>query len=78
MNNTWSDSLKEATRKALQDCWPISEDSCLNMKNCNGSFGTMSSEDLLAEKWLIKDKKTGADYLYTTIDELITSGWAVD
>jgi hypothetical protein len=78
MKNTWSDSLKEATRKALQDCWPLSEEGCLHMKNNNGSFGTMSSEDLLAEKWLIQDKKTVAEYLYATIDELITSGWAVD
>ena len=78
MNNTWSDSLKEATRKALQDCWPISEDGCLHLKNCNGSFGTMQSGDLLDDKWLIKDKKTGAEYFYATIDELVAAGWAID
>jgi hypothetical protein len=78
MNKTWSDSLKEATRKALQDCWPLSEDGNLHMKNCNGNFGTMDSKDLLDEKWLIKDKKTGAEYFFTTIDGLITGGWAVD
>jgi hypothetical protein len=78
MNNSWSDSLKDATRKALQDCWPLSEEGYLHIKNCNGSFGTMRSVDLLAEKWLIKDKKTGAEYILTTIDELIVSGWAID
>lgn len=78
MNNTWSDSLKEATRKALQDCWPLSEEGCLHMKNYNGSFGAMRSGYLLDEKWLVRDKKTGAEYLYTTIDELIDGGWAVD
>jgi hypothetical protein len=78
MNNTWSDSLKETTRKALQDCWPFSEEGYLHMKNCNGSFGTMSSEDLLAGKLLIRDKKTGAEYLYTTIDELIAGDCVVD
>jgi hypothetical protein len=78
MNNTWSDSLKEATRNALQDCWPLSEEGCLHMKNSNGSFGTMGSKVLLDEKWLVRDKKTNAEYLYSTIDELIAGGWVVD
>jgi hypothetical protein len=78
MNNTWSDSLKETTRKALQDCWPLSEEGELHMKSSNGNFGVMGSKDLLDEKWLIKDKMTGAEYLYTTIDALLDGGWAVD
>ena len=78
MNKSWSESLKEATRKSLQDCWPISEEGSLHMKNYNGSFGTMRTEDLLDEKWLIKDKITDAEYFYATIDELIAGGWAVD
>jgi hypothetical protein len=78
MKNTWSDNLKEVTRKALQDCWPLSEEGCLHMKNNNGGFGTMRSKDLLDEKWLIKDKKSGAEYFFATIDELIDGGWVVD
>ncbi|ESS72820.1 hypothetical protein MGMO_45c00520 [Methyloglobulus morosus KoM1] len=78
MSNTWSDGLKEATRKAFQDCRPISEEGCLHMKNNNGSFGTMRSVDLLDEKWLIKDKKAGAEYFFATIDALIAGGWAID
>jgi hypothetical protein len=78
MNNTWSDSLKETTRQALEDCWPLSEEGCLHMKNNNGSFGAMRSGDLFGEKWLVKDKKSGTEYFYTTIDALIDGGWAVD
>jgi hypothetical protein len=51
---------------------------CLHMKNSNGSFGTMGSKDLLDEKWLVRDKKTGAEYLYATIDELVVAAWVVD
>jgi hypothetical protein len=78
MNKTWSDSLIEATRQALQDCWPLSEDGDLHMKNCIGNFGKISSENLLDEKWLIQDNKTGAEYFFTTIDELIAGGWVID
>lgn len=78
MNKSWSDRLKEATRKALQDCWPLSEDGYLHMKNCIGNFGKISLENLLDEKWLIQDNKTGAEYFFTTIDELIAGGWVID
>jgi hypothetical protein len=78
MINTWSDNLMEATLDALKDCWPISPDGCLHLKNSNRSFDTISSENLLAGKLLIQDKNTGTGYLYSTIDELIADSWVVD
>lgn len=78
MINSWSDDLKKATRDALQDCWSLSPDGCLHLKNSNRSFGKISAEDLLARKLLIQNKSTKTEYFYSTIDELIEGGWVVD
>jgi hypothetical protein len=77
MSDSWSDKLIEETRGALHDCF-FAPDRFLHMKNINRNFGKIHRDDLIAEKWLIQDKTTDVEYLYTTIDELIAAGWAID
>lgn len=76
--NTWSDSLKEQTRNAILEFWTGAPDGFLHMKNINGRFGKIRLHDLITEKLLIQDKETDAEYLYSTADELIEAGWAID
>jgi len=40
--------------------------------------GKINKDDLVKKRWLIQDKKTNDEYLYTTIDELVAAGWAID
>jgi hypothetical protein len=73
----WSARLKEETRDAFNECF-FAPDGFLHMKNFNDSFGKIYKDDLINKKWLIQDKKTDAEYLYASVDELIAAGWAVD
>lgn len=77
MANKWSDRLIEETRAALED-WVVTPLGVLHMKNLNGSYGKILLEDLVVDKLLIKDKKSEAEYLYASADELIAAGWAID
>lgn len=73
----WSDRLIEETRSALDDlaATPLG---VLHMKNIHGGYGKMLLEDLVADKLLVKDKKSDAEFLFSSVDELIAAGWAID
>lgn len=77
MANRWSDKLTEETRAALEN-WVVTPQGALHMKNINGRYGRILFEDLVADKLLIKDKKSEAEYLYASADEMIVAGWAID
>lgn len=77
MANKWSDRLIEGSRAALKE-WIYTPQGALHMKNLNGRYGKIFLEDLVADKLLIKDKKSEAEYHYASADELITAGWAID
>lgn len=73
----FSDKLIEETRQAIYDM-PITHDDHLHFKNENRSFGKISILDLMANKLLVHDKDTGAEYHYASTDELIYAGWVID
>ena len=73
----WSSALIVQTREALDEPF-FAPDGFLHMKNFNDSFGKINKDDLVKKRWLIQDKKTNDEYLYTTIDELVAAGWAID
>lgn len=77
MANRWSDKLTEETRAALKN-GIVTPQGVLHMKNINGRYGRILFEDLVADKLLIRDKKSEAEYLYASVDELISVGWAID
>ena len=76
-STTWSDKLIEETRDVL-DLGFFPRDDFVYMKTFNGSFGKIHITDWMDRKLLIQDRKTDAEYHYTTVDELIAAGWAVD
>jgi hypothetical protein len=73
----YSDKLKEETRKAIYDM-PVGRDDYLYFKNWDGSFGKMNIFDLMKSKLLIKDSKTGTEFLFKSDDDLIAAGWVID
>lgn len=77
MAASWSEQLIAQTRDIL-DLGFVPADGFVHMKNCNGSFGTISLQHWLAKKYVIVDQLTGAEFDYATVDELIAAGWAVD
>ena len=83
MDNPWSDELLKNTRQILEDNLDGAEAALflgyLNMKNTNGSFGKISLENLMARKLCLEDKTSEKKtVIYTTVDELIAAGWAID
>lgn len=50
----------------------------MHMKNINDNYGKIRLEDLMDGRLLIQDKETDAEYPYSTTDELIADGWAID
>lgn len=77
MPNKWSDRLIAETRAALED-GAVTPLGVLHMKNLNGRYGKIQFDDLVAGRLLIRDKKSEAEYLYASADELIAAGWAID
>ena len=73
----YSDKLKEETREMLYQM-PLTRDDHIHMKNEDGRFGKISIFDLIENKMIIKDKETGLDYHFDSIDALIEAGWVID
>lgn len=77
ISNKWSDRLIAETRAALEN-GVVTPLGVLHMKNLNGRYGKIQFDDLVAGRLHIKDKKSEAEYLYASADELIAAGWAID
>lgn len=77
MHENWSDKLLEETCAALNN-GSVSPDGFLHMKNINGCYGKIRLEDLRAGKLLIQDKQADKAYQFSTCDEMINDGWAID
>jgi hypothetical protein len=77
MYENWSDELLEETRTALNNGF-VGPDGFLHMKNINGYYGKIRLEDLRAGKLLIQDKQADRAYQFSTCDEMMSSGWAID
>lgn len=77
MSNLWSNSLLEETRNALHDGF-VGADGFLHMKNINGNYGKIRLAGVMNAKLLIQDKNSDAEYSYSTVDELVADGWAID
>jgi hypothetical protein len=82
----WSKGLQSQTTEILYNIDPcifaLNErlgNKGVMMKNCDDGFGYITLESCLAEEYIIRDHVTdevlGA---YTTIADLIQSGWAAD
>jgi len=77
MNDSWSDTLIEQTRSALQTP-PLTLDGDLCLKNSKGNFGQIGLSDLITRTIRVTDRRSGETHLYESVDELIAAGWVVD
>lgn len=77
MTKTWSDKLIQETRDAIENC-QVTPQGTLHMKNINGAYGSMRLENLMSNRFVVEDKKGSEEYLFTSVDELIAAGWAID
>lgn len=77
----WSNELKAATRRAIDDgrlgYVPMGDQ--LHMKEYSSSrYGAMALSDLRSGRLRIVDKDTAEALDFTSIDQLLAAGWAVD
>ncbi len=75
---TWSDELKETTRKILVHHELVPMDDYVYVKHTEGSFGKIKLDDWLKNVYQITDNKTEEVVVFDTIEDLINSGWVVD
>ncbi len=81
----WSEGLKKSTKKALEDCaiMPF-EGKCFMKKWAENDTisGYILLDDILNYKWIIREGDSfSGDFIldeYSSIDELIEDGWAID
>ena len=74
----WSDALKITTRDVICEFRFVPRDDVVYFKNFDGRFGFITVPDILAHKFLLSDRKTSVENLYSSVDELLDDGWVVD
>ena len=75
---SWSESLKEQTRKALAEfqCNPLT--GSIHLQNTDGSFGRITLQDLMTGRWEIHVEDSGECWTGASIDDVLAAGWAID
>lgn len=75
----WSDVLKTQTRDVIEgrDILATSGGQ-LCLKHATSGFGTISEDDLWRGVLKVIDRRTKAETIFASADELIAAGWAID
>lgn len=75
-----SDELKTQTRDLIDSRGPIgTPGGSLSLKHVTSGFGIITENDLVNGVFRIIDRKTKAEIAtFSSIDELIAAGWAID
>ena len=77
----WSESLKAQTHKALESHgldMPGPAFESMSFKNADGGYGLMPIDDLLAGRFVIHRRGSGAPESFDTPDAVIEAGWVLD
>jgi len=81
-NTGWSDSLKEQTRKIIEnvDLASFLLNGQCHLKNSNPDhrFGYITVNDAIARRYVVQLKGDEGAEVFDSLDELIDAGWAVD
>lgn len=72
----WSESLQTQTRKAIDDL-SIGPDGRLHFKHKSLGYAFAEVTDLI-DVLKLTCKKTSAEYSFSSCDDLIEAGWAID
>jgi hypothetical protein len=65
------------TREALQAPQSIVP-AHLCLKNCDGRFGLIEMNDLIAHRWIVTDRTDGLHTSYGSARALVAAGWVID
>ena len=75
--NTWSETLQQQTREAIQDIF-IGLDGKLHFKHIKNGNAFIHLDDLIQDRLLLIHKSTEEHILFSDVNELISNGWAID
>lgn len=74
----WSIERQNQTREYLEDLAGLPNGDKIHLKNENGQFGYIELDDWLRKHWLIHQQANGESHHFTTVEELLKSGWVID
>ncbi len=75
--NTWSETLQQQTREAIEEIF-IGSDGKLHFKHIKNGSAFIHLDDLIKDRLLLIHKSTEERILFSDVDELISNGWAID
>ena len=74
---SWSGSLQQQTREAVENL-QIGPDGLLHFKHKTLGYAVSSIEEMLGKVITLQAKDVGNKYIFSSADELIKAGWAID
>jgi preprotein translocase subunit SecD len=75
LEKSWSDELRQMTFAMLDT---VDFPAQCHLKNIYGGYATISNNDASNRNWKIKIKDSEEILTFNSLEELISSGWAVD
>lgn len=76
--SSWSPELIALTREALEELALMTRDDKVYLKNIDGLLGYLLLQDLLEKNLIVHKEGQDEAVTYTTVDDLIKAGWALD
>lgn len=77
--DNWSDALKAQTRDVIEVRGLfVPRDGKLHLKHAVSGFGTIAGDDLARGVLKVIDRRTGAEIIFASADELVAAGWVID
>jgi len=77
-DRSWSESLKQQTREAVDACWINPATGYLHFKNINCNYGHITALDLMAGRLVVHDEKSEECFTAENVEALLAAGWAID
>lgn len=76
-SNTWSDSLQQQTREAIEQI-PVTLDGNSHFKHPTLGYAFATPDDLKNATLMLRSKTGGDAHRFVNVDALLAAGWAVD
>lgn len=75
---SWSESLKNQTREAVEELQINPATGKLHFKNTNSKYGHITFQDLLAGRLTVQCENSGECFTAENVEDLLAAGWAID
>ncbi len=77
-DRSWSKSLKQQTREAVEACRINPATGKLHLKNINSKYGHITALDLMAGRLIVHYEESGECFTAENIEVLLAADWAID